>query len=1227
MSNKNLTEYELGNLIVRYQIELDFLATIKDQNPVQISYRINVAKDQIRQLKAELKALKNPQKPLALKKRTVEKTAVKKERVTSKKKKVSSVKKATTKKIETKKPTAKKPKTLSTSATKKGKYKTYPKLDLVTVDKEMLAFWKKHKVFEKSVEERPKDNSFVFYEGPPSANGQPGIHHVMARTVKDTFCRYRTMKGMRVERKAGWDTHGLPIELKVESELGITKEDIGKKISVDDYNKKCRETVMRFTDQWNDVTTKMGYWVDLDDPYITYENNYIESVWNILQRLYKKNLLYKGKSIQPYSPAAGTGLSSHELNQPGCYKDVKDTTVVGQFKVKAEKASEFLFDNENEDVRFLAWTTTPWTLPSNTALAVGKNIKYVKVDTYNPYTFERVSVILAKDLLGKWFKETNLNGDVDGFATVEKKDRNKIPYQIINEYKGSQLADVNYEQLLPYVQPKGDAFRVIIGDFVTTSDGTGIVHIAPTFGADDKRVAEQNGIVPLTVDDEQGNPVPLVDMQGKFVKEAGPLANKYVKNYKDDPNYVNTDVDIAVQLKTENKAFNVQKYEHNYPHCWRTDKPVLYYPLDSWFVKATAAKKRMVELNKTIQWKPAATGEKRFGNWLENLNDWNLSRSRYWGIPLPIWRNSEGTKEICIGSIEELAKEITFANKKLGLKQSVPKDLHRPYIDDVVLCTKDGEKLTRELDLIDVWFDSGSMPYAQWHYPFENKEKFERNFPANFIAEGVDQTRGWFYTLHAIGVMAFDSVAYKAVVSNGLVLDKNGRKMSKRWGNAVDPFVTIDKYGADATRWYMLSNAQPWDNLKFNEEYLDETRRRFFGTLYNTYSFFALYANIDKFDYSEKEVPLNKRPEIDRWIISLLNSLVKEVDADYNDYEPTNAARKVQSFVLDNLSNWYVRLCRRRFWKGEMSTDKLAAYQTLYTCLDTVAKLMAPIAPFFADRLYQDLNNATGKEKHISVHLAFLPKANEKVIDKELEQRMDYAQRISSLVLSLRKKEVIRVRQPLQKVLLPILDKSFQKQVEAVKDLILSEVNVKEFEYITDTSGIVNKSIKANFKTLGRKLGKNMKAVSQVINGFSQDNIAELESKGNFTVKANGESFELGLEDFIITSDDIPGWSVANDGPLTVALDITLTEDLKAEGMARELVNRIQNLRKAKDFNVTDRIKVNIQHHDMLETAINQFGDYVKAEVLADSLTLAKSVKGDIVDMDGVDIVFAVHKN
>ncbi|MGK0389713.1 MAG: isoleucyl-tRNA synthetase, partial [Maribacter sp.] len=979
-------------------------------------------------------------------------------------------------------------------------YKTYNKLDLTAVDQEMLEFWKQNKVFEKSVEERSKDNPFVFYEGPPSANGKPGIHHVMGRTVKDTFCRYRTMKGMRVERKAGWDTHGLPIELKVEKELGITKEDIGTKISVDDYNKKCKETVMQFTGQWNDLTTKMGYWVDLDDPYITYTNEYIESVWNILQRLYKKNLLYKGKSIQPYSPAAGTGLSTHELNQPGAYKDVKDTTVVGQFKIKRTEKSAFLFDNKEEDVRFLAWTTTPWTLPSNTALAVGKKINYIKVDTFNPYTFKRVSVILAEDLLGKWFKSENENGDFEAFANTEKKDRNKAPYLVVTSYKGSELEGVTYEQLLDYVKPKGDAFRVIIGDFVTTSDGTGIVHIAPTFGADDKRVADQNGIVGLTVEDEQENPVPLVDMQGKFVKEAGELAGRYVKNYKEDPNYVNIDVSISIRLKTDNKAFNVQKYEHNYPHCWRTDKPVLYYPLDSWFVKATAAKDRMVELNKTIQWKPAHTGEKRFGNWLENLNDWNLSRSRYWGIPLPIWRNEEGTLEKCIGSVEELQKEINFANEKLGLDQTVPKDFHRPYIDDVVLCAENGEKLVRELDLIDVWFDSGSMPYAQWHYPFENKDKFERNFPANFIAEGVDQTRGWFYTLHAIGTMAFDSVAYKAVVSNGLVLDKDGRKMSKRLGNTVDPFETIGKYGADATRWYMMSNSNPWDNLKFDLNGIDEVRRKLFGTLHNTYSFFALYANIDGFDYSQAEVPLKDRPEIDRWVISLLNSLIKDVDADFNDYEPTSAARKIQSFVLDNLSNWYVRQCRRRFWRGEMNQDKLAAYQTLYTCLNTVVKLMAPIAPFFTDRLYKDLNNVSNKESHISVHLALLPEANEAQIDKNLEERMDYAQRISSLVLSLRKKENLRVRQPLKRVLLPILDKSFQAQVEEVKDLILSEVNVKEFEYITDTSGIVNKSIKPNFKTLGRRMGKHMKSVAQAVSTLNQDDITSIEAKGSYTL-------------------------------------------------------------------------------------------------------------------------------
>ena len=1084
-------------------------------------------------------------------------------------------------------------------------YKEFKNLNLPEIDREMLAFWEANNIFEKSVEQKDENNTYVFYEGPPSANGKPGIHHVMARTVKDLFCRFHTMKGQRVERKGGWDTHGLPIELSVEKELGITKEDIGKKISVDDYNKACRKTVMRYKDMWDDITRKMGYWVDLDNPYITFENEYIESVWYLLKRLYDKGLMYKGYTIQPYSPAAGTGLSSHELNQPGTYKDVKDTSAVAQFKVIRNETSEFLYEGVDEgDVFFLAWTTTPWTLPSNTALAVGKKIDYVRVKTYNPYTKIRVNLILAKDLLNKWFKPEQAELDFDAYHPDDKK----IPYQVTGEFKGEVFEMIRYEQLLPYVQPEnGDAFKVLIGDFVSTEDGTGIVHLAPSFGADDMRVGKQYGMGSLT----------LVDKQGKFVDEVTDFAGRYVKDYKDEgEGYRNVDVDIAIKLKQENKAFNVQKYSHNYPHCWRTDKPVLYYPLDSWFIKASSMRDRMYELNQTINWKPASTGEGRFGKWLENLQDWNLSRSRFWGIPLPIWRTKDGEHEKCIGSIAELAEEIKEANEKLGKDQNVPKDLHRPYIDEIVLVSGNGEPMYRELDLIDVWFDSGSMPYAQWHYPFENQDKFEKNYPADFIAEGVDQTRGWFYTLHAIAVMAFDSVAFKNVVSNGLVQDKYGRKMSKRWGNAVEPFETIAKYGADATRWYMISNAPPWDNLKFDVDGIDEVRRKFFGTLYNTYSFFALYSNIDGFKYDQAEVPLSERPEIDRWVISLLNTLVKEVDHDYADYEPTNATRKVQNFVDEHLSNWYVRLCRRRFWKGEYEQDKIAAYQTLYTCMVTIAKLMAPVAPFFADWYYRNLNSVTQREAHESVHLAEFPMPDASAIDKPLEQRMGYAQRISSLVLSLRKKENVRVRQPLQKILLPVLDDEFRNQVDGVKNLILSEVNVKEIEYITDTTGIIKKGIKPNFKTLGRRLGKHMKAASQAIAGFSQENIATLEKMGTYQLVVEGQSYDLTLEDFEISTQDIPGWLVANDGSLTVALDVTLTDVLLAEGTARELVNRIQNIRKNKDFNVTDKIVVTLEDHEAIHSAVETFGDYICNETLAVHLNLSPGVNGETVELN-----------
>ena len=1094
-------------------------------------------------------------------------------------------------------------------------YKLYSFLDLPKLDLETLAYWKEKEVFQRSLTEREGAENFVFYEGPPSANGQPGIHHVLARSIKDTFCRYQTMKGKLVRRKAGWDTHGLPIELAVEKKLGITKEDIGKKISVEDYNQACRTTVMEFKDRWDDITEKMGYWVDLNEPYVTYENDYIESCWWLLRRLYDKGLLYKGLTIQPYSPAAGTGLSSHELNLPGCYKEVSDNTVVAMFKVTRNEASNFLFETDSEDLRILAWTTTPWTLPSNTALTVGPKIKYVKITTSNPYTNLPVSVVLAEDLVSKWFGGKNQAQEIKRSET----------------FTGNQLSGVRYEQLLDFGNPieemdgASDAFRVICGDFVTTEDGTGVVHTAPSFGADDRKVAKANGIGSLT----------LVDKQGKFTDKVGPFSGRFVKNYNDEEDYKSVDVDIVIYLKENNLAFNAQKYAHNYPHCWRTDKPILYYPLDSWFIKASAVKERMYELNKTINWKPKSTGEGRFGGWLENLQDWNLSRSRFWGIPLPIWRTEDGSEEICMDSIEQLYNEIEKSKAAGFIKENpfagfTPNDfskenynkidLHKHIVDQIILCSPKGKPMRRESDLIDVWFDSGAMPFAQMHYPFENKELIDNAlngkggevaFPADFIAEGVDQTRGWFYTLHAISVMCFDSISYKNVVSNGLVLDKNGQKMSKRLGNAVDPFETINTYGADATRWYMLTNSQPWDNLKFDLAGVDEVRRKLFGTLYNTYIFFATYANIDSFDgYSIKdfdykgEVSLQNRAEIDRWIISLLHTLVKEIDADYADYEPTQAGRKIEEFVDSHLSNWYVRLCRRRFWKGGQDEDKLAAYQTLYYCLTTLSKLMAPIAPFFSDFLYRNLNEATKWEKHDSVHLSFFPIAEEKAINKTLEERMDYAQRISSMVHSLRRGQKIRVRQPLQKILLPILDEDFEKQVDAVKDLILSEVNVKELEYVKDTSGIIKKGIKPNFKTLGKKLGLLMKAAKERIESMTQDEIASLEKTNRFAFSAEGENVEISLEEVVISSEDLEGWLVMNDGNLTVALDVSISEDLKAEGIARELVNRIQNIRKEQNFEVTDRISLIVQNSDYIKDAIDKFSSYICNEVLATDLKL-----------------------
>lgn len=1091
-------------------------------------------------------------------------------------------------------------------------YPEYKGLHLPDIDEQILSWWEANNIFEKSVDQRPEQKRWVFYEGPPSANGMPGIHHVMARTIKDLFCRYKTLQGYRVERKGGWDTHGLPIELSVEKELGITKDDIGKSITIAEYNARCRETVMRYKAEWDDITRKMGYWVDLEHPYITYENEYIESVWYLLQRLYEKNLLYKGYTIQPYSPAAGTGLSSHELNMPGAYREVKDTTVVAMFEVIRNELSDFLFDGEQEDVRILAWTTTPWTLPSNTALSVGPEIDYVKIKTKNPYTCADVSVILARALVSQW-----LGG------------KNQPPIESESPaFKGNKLKGIRYQPLLDFGNPieplvgGTDAYLVLTGDHVTTSDGTGVVHTAPSFGADDQRVAKANGVGTLT----------LVDQQGKFKDTVGPFSGRFVKDYRNDPQYKNVDVDIAVMLKTEGKALNVQKYEHNYPHCWRTDKPVLYYPLDSWFIRSTACKDRMIELNKTINWTPAHTGEKRFGHWLENLQDWNLSRSRFWGIPLPIWRTEDGSEEICIGSIKQLQQEIENANTKLGLSQSVPVDLHRPFIDDVILASASGLPMRRETDLIDVWFDSGSMPYAQWHYPFENVDKFAENFPADFIAEGVDQTRGWFFTLHAIAVMVFDSIAFKNVVSNGLVLDKNGQKMSKRLGNAVDSFKTLKKYGADASRWYMLSNAQPWDNLKFDEEGIVETTRKLFSTLYNTYSFFALYANLDQWSADDQHVmPVEDRPEIDRWILSRLHLLVDNYYEDMDSYDVTTACRRIEVFVNDHLSNWYVRLNRRRFWKGELTDDKRAAYATLYECLKVISQLTSPVAPFFSDWLYRNLTTHQSGQPE-SVHLSNLPEPLHELKDEALNRRMDYAQQISSLVLSIRKKEKLRVRLPLRRILLPVLDDLFKEDVEQVKDLILTEVNVKAIEYITNTAGVVSKKAKANFKTLGKRLGKNMKAAADMISGLSQEEILQFETTGKHSLVIEGEEIILTAEDLEVISEDIPGWQIATEGRITVALDVTLDEDLIAEGTARELVNRIQNLRKSSGYNVTDRISISIEEGDGLQKAVDRFGVYIKSETLADAIAVvpAHQLSGSVHKvewLEGKEIQMAIDRN
>ena len=1119
------------------------------------------------------------------------------------------------------------------------KFPEYKGLNLPKVADEIGSYWEEKNIFEKSVTTREGKEPYVFFEGPPSANGLPGVHHVLARAIKDIFPRYKTMKGFQVKRKAGWDTHGLPVELGVEKELGITKEDIGVKITIEEYNEACKKAVMRYTDIWNDLTEKMGYWVDMDDPYITYKSKYMESVWWLLKQIYDKDLLYKGYTIQPYSPKAGTGLSSHELNQPGTYQDVTDTTVVAQFKAHEETLPDFL-QNEG-DIYFLAWTTTPWTLPSNTALTVGPKIDYVLVETYNQYTFKPMNVVLAKNLVGKQFDGKYNQVESKSDLLDYKEGDKKIPFYVVKEFKGKDLVGITYEQLLNYALPNDnaqDAFRVIAGDFVTTEDGTGIVHTAPTFGADDALVAKQATpeIPPMLVKDDNGNLVPLVDLQGRFRPEMGEFAGKYVKNEYYDEGQApekSVDVELAIKLKIENKAFKVEKYKHSYPNCWRTDKPILYYPLDSWFIKVTDVKGRMHELNTSINWKPKSTGEGRFGNWLANANDWNLSRSRFWGIPLPIWRTEDGKEQLCIGSVAELKNEIAkaidagvmnediFANFEVGNMSEANYetiDLHKNVVDKITLVSDSGKPMKRESDLIDVWFDSGSMPYAQWHYPFENKDFIDKKeaFPADFIAEGVDQTRGWFYTLHAIGTMVFDSVAYKNVVSNGLVLDKNGQKMSKRLGNAVDPFETLANHGADATRWYMISNANPWDNLKFDIEGVEEVKRKFFGTLYNTYSFFSLYTNLDGFKYEESDIPIEERPELDRWILSELNTLIQKVDDYYADYEPTKAARAISNFTQDYLSNWYVRLSRRRFWKGDYQSDKISAYQTLYTCMVTIAKLGAPIAPFFMDRLYLDLNKVTNKESFESAHLAEFPVADKSAIDKVLERKMENAQTISSLVLSLRAKEKIKVRQPLQKIMIPVDNQSQKEEIQAVSALIKHEVNVKEIELLEDASDILVKQIKPNFKVLGPRFGRDMKLVSSAISSFSADDIKKIEQNGTLDVEINGKNVTLELNDVEITSQDIEGWLVANEGALTVALDVTITDDLRKEGIARELVNRIQNLRKDSGFEVTDRIDVQLQNDALVAAAIASNEDYIKSETLTEDLKIMDTIN------NGIEIAF-----
>lgn len=1143
----------------------------------------------------------------------------------------------------------------------RGKFPEYKTLDLSQVNKDILKIWDRDNIFFKSIRQLNGKGEYIFYEGPPSANGMPGIHHVLSRTIKDAICRYRTQCGYEVKRKAGWDTHGLPIELGVEQAMGITKEDIGtEKISIEEFNRACRTDVMKYTDQWEDLTHRMGYWVNMDDPYITYDNRYIETLWYLLKKLFTKGYLYKDYTIQPYSPAAGTGLSSHELNLPNCYRDIRDTTCIALFRLIRNERSEFLYENtDTPDVHIMAWTTTPWTLPSNTALAVGKDIEYIRVRSFNPYSGEPVTVIFAKDLRDAMFPGMEEGSGLSEYRTGDRK----IPYKILDEFPGSRLEGMNYEQLIDWVKPDEGAFKVLTGDFVTTVDGTGIVHIAPTFGADDYKIAKENGVPAMLLRmkdgsfgpmvNKRGYMVPVNDLDGTFVRdrvsldsytpyEGRPVKNEYDENI--DPDTDTLDVDIAVMLKQSGKVFRIEKMEHSYPHCWRTDKPVLYYPIDAWFIRTTAFRDRLIELNNTINWKPASTGSGRFGKWLENLVDWNLSRSRFWGTPLPVWRTDDGKETVCIGSVGELKAEIE-KSLKAGFMEANPLatftegdnspenydklDLHRPFVDNIILVSPSGRKMFREPDLIDVWFDSGAMPYAQFHYPFENRDNFSDMFPADFVAEGVDQTRGWFFTLHTIACMISDSVAFRNIISNGLILDKNGNKMSKRLGNAADPFEIIEKYGSDPLRWYLLTNSQPWDNLKFDIEGVDEVKRKFFGTLYNTYSFFALYANVDDFRYAEKDIPVNERPEIDRWIISLLNSLVKEVGRSYEDYDLTRAARAVQDFVIDNLSNWYVRQSRKRYWGGDYDHDKISAYQTLFTCLETVSRLAAPVAPFFMDQLFRDLNMTSGRDSGGSVHLALFPVHDESLIDKDLEEKMFIAQKISSMVHALRRKVSIKVRQPLAKIMLPVPDSSFREKFEAVRDLVLTEVNVREVEYLDDTAAMLVRKARPNFRLLGPKYGRMMKDISNAVAEMSQAEIASFEASGSWDIEIQGQKLTLTPEDVEIISEDIPGLQVANEGRLTVALDVTLTDELRHEGIAREFINRIQNIRKESGFNVTDKIRIRIEDHEYVREAIQKHSDYIGSQTLATEIVLDRNIngsRGKEVEIDEVVVRILVDK-